>query len=43
MSDVDAVAQVDLSSRQTFVSFAPIAHFDEAVHQWIRAKIEPKR
>ncbi len=41
LSDADAVAQVYLSSRKTFVSFAAIAHSDEAVHQWIRGILSP--
>lgn len=40
-SDAEAVAQVYLSSRKEFVSFAPIAHSDEAVYQWIRDILIP--
>jgi ribosomal protein S18 acetylase RimI-like enzyme len=40
-ADADAIAQVYLSSRRTFVSFAAIAHSDDAVHQWIRDILIP--
>lgn len=40
-SDAEAVAQVYLSSRKKFVSFAAIAHSDEAVYQWIRDSLIP--
>lgn len=35
-SDAEAIAQVYLSSRKEFVSFAPVAHSDGAVYRWIR-------
>ncbi len=35
-SDAEAVAQVYLSPRKEFVSFAPVAHSDKAVYRWIR-------
>ncbi|MBF2027685.1 MAG: hypothetical protein IGS48_13110 [Oscillatoriales cyanobacterium C42_A2020_001] len=41
-SDADAIAQVYLSSRRAFVSFAAIAHSEEAVHQWIRDILIPE-
>jgi ribosomal protein S18 acetylase RimI-like enzyme len=40
-SDAEAVAQVYLSSRKEFLSFAAIAHSDEAVYQWIRDVLIP--
>lgn len=40
-SDAEAITQVYLSSRKEFVSFAPVAHSDEAVYQWIRDILIP--
>lgn len=40
-SDAEAVAQVYFSSRKKFVSFAPVAHSDEAVYRWIRDVLIP--
>jgi ribosomal protein S18 acetylase RimI-like enzyme len=40
-ADAEAVAQVYLTSRRKFVSFAPVAHSDEAVFQWIRDILIP--
>lgn len=40
-SDTEAVAQVYLSSRKEFVSFAPIVHSEEAVYQWVRDVLIP--
>lgn len=40
-SDAEAVAQVYLSSRKKFVSFAPVAHSDADVYQWIRNILIP--
>lgn len=40
-ADAEAVAQVYLTSRKKFVSFAPVAHSDEAVFQWIRDTLIP--
>jgi len=42
-TEVDAatVTEVYLTSRKAFVSFAPIAHSDEAVHSWIRSILIP--
>lgn len=40
-SDAEAVAQIYLSSRKEFISFAPIAHSDEAVYQWIHDVLIP--
>ena len=40
-SDAAMVAQVYLTSRKAFVSFAPVAHSDEAVYQWIRNIVIP--
>ncbi|HEY9621527.1 MAG TPA: GNAT family N-acetyltransferase [Crinalium sp.] len=40
-SDTDAIAQVYLSSRRAFVSFAAIAHSKEAVYEWIRDTLIP--
>lgn len=41
-SDADAIAQVYLSSRRAFVSFAAIAHSEEAVYEWIRDTLIPE-
>ncbi|NJL38780.1 MAG: GNAT family N-acetyltransferase [Leptolyngbyaceae cyanobacterium SM1_4_3] len=40
-SDAARVTLVYLTSRKTFVSFAPIAHSDEAVYSWIRDILIP--
>lgn len=40
-SDAEAIAQVYLSSRKKFLPFAPIAHSDESVYQWIRDVLIP--
>jgi ribosomal protein S18 acetylase RimI-like enzyme len=40
-SDAKGIAKVYLSSRKEFVPFAPIAHSDEAVFQWIRDILIP--
>ena len=41
-SDADAIAQVYLSSRRAFISFAAIAHSEEVVYQWIRNTLIPE-
>lgn len=41
LSDAEDVAKVYLSSRKEFVSFAPIAHSEEAVYEWIRDILIP--
>jgi hypothetical protein len=40
-ADAKAVAQVYLTSRKRFVSFAPVAHSDEAIFQWIHDILIP--
>src|SRR5512139_3680006 len=40
-ADAEAIAKIYLSSRKKFVSFAPIAHSDEAVYQWMRDILIP--
>jgi hypothetical protein len=40
-ADSKAVAQVYLTSRKKFVSFAPVAHSDEAIFQWIHDILVP--
>lgn len=40
-SDAVGIAQLYLTSRKTFVSYAPLAHSDEAVFQWIRDILIP--
>lgn len=40
-ADAEAVAHVYLASRKELVSFAPLAHSDEDVHQWIRESLIP--
>lgn len=40
-ADADAVADVYLSSRKTFLAFAPLTHSDAATRQWIAAHVIP--
>ncbi len=40
-ADAEAVAHVYLASRKELVSFAPLVHSDEQVHQWIRKTLIP--
>jgi ribosomal protein S18 acetylase RimI-like enzyme len=41
LSDADAVGDVYLASRKRFLSFAPPAHSDDEVRQWMRECIIP--
>ncbi|MBF2028293.1 MAG: GNAT family N-acetyltransferase [Oscillatoriales cyanobacterium C42_A2020_001] len=41
-SDTDAIAQVYLSSRRAFVSFAAIAYSEEAVYEWMHNILIPE-
>ena len=41
-SDAEAVAEVYLTSRKKLVSFAPLAHTDDEVKQWITKTLIPK-
>ncbi|WP_143467534.1 GNAT family N-acetyltransferase [Leptolyngbya ohadii] len=41
LSDTEGVAKVYLSSRKAFVPFAPIAHSEAAVYEWIRNILIP--
>lgn len=34
--DINAIANVYLSSRKELVAFAPLIHSDESIHQWVR-------
>lgn len=36
IKDVNAIANVYLRSRKELVTFAPLIHTDESIHQWIR-------
>ena len=40
-ADADAVAEVYLSSRKAFLTFAPLAHGDADVRTWIAATLLP--
>jgi GNAT superfamily N-acetyltransferase len=40
--DADAIAAIYLSSRKTFVSFAPLVHTDDEIHRWIRETLIPE-
>ena len=39
--DADQVAEIYLLSRKTFLEFAPLAHSDESVREWIREALIP--
>ncbi|MES2583486.1 MAG: GNAT family N-acetyltransferase [Pseudomonadota bacterium] len=39
--DASAIADVYLASRTTFLAYAPLAHSDAEVRQWIRAQLLP--
>ena len=41
LTDVDAIANVYLTSRKELVAFAPLVHNDESIHQWIREVLLP--
>lgn len=36
IEDANAIANVYLASRKELVSFAPLIHTDESIHQWVR-------
>ena len=36
LTDADAIADVYLESRKTFLPFAPLAHSDDEVRAWVR-------
>lgn len=40
-ADADAVAEVYLASRKAFVAFAPLAHSDAEVREWIAQVLVP--
>jgi GNAT superfamily N-acetyltransferase len=40
-SDAQAVGQVYLAARKTFLPYAPLAHSDEDVQQWVREQLIP--
>jgi ribosomal protein S18 acetylase RimI-like enzyme len=42
MEDAEAVADIYLASRQVLAPYAPLAHTDGAVRQWIRDHLIPK-
>lgn len=42
-TDSEAVADVYLTSRKAFVAFAPLAHSDEEVREWIAGHLLPSR
>lgn len=42
LSDVNAIAEVYIISRRERVSFAPLMHSDESIHQWIRNVLLPE-
>lgn len=42
VSDAKAVTEVMLTSRKQLLAFAPLAHSDEAVFQWIEGYLIPK-
>lgn len=41
VEDASAIAEVYLTSRHTFLSYAPLAHTDEEVRVWIRDVLIP--
>ncbi len=41
LSDAETVAEIYLSSRKTFLGFAPLAHTDDDVQSWIRDELIP--
>ncbi len=41
LADADTVCDVYLASRKRFLSFAPSAHSDDEVRQWIREHVIP--
>jgi len=42
-SDAPAVAGVLISSRRTFIPYAPMAHSPSEVHRWVRHTLIPSR
>lgn len=41
LADANAIANVYLSSRKKLVSFAPLAHTDESIYQWVQDVLLP--
>jgi hypothetical protein len=39
--DANAVANIYLTSRKKFLSFAPLAHSEKAIYKWIREILIP--
>lgn len=39
--DATSIANLYLTSRKEHLSFAPLAHTDEAIHQWMRDELIP--
>jgi len=42
IEDSNAIANVYLISRKELVSFAPLVHTDESIHQWVRNVLIPE-
>jgi ribosomal protein S18 acetylase RimI-like enzyme len=42
IEDANAIANVYLISRKELVSFAPLVHTDESIHQWVRNVLLPE-
>lgn len=40
-ADAEMITNVYLAARKEFVSFAPLIHSDDNVHQWILEKLIP--
>lgn len=40
--DINAIANVYLSSRKELVPFAPLIHSDESIHEWVRNILLPE-
>lgn len=41
LTDATSIATIYLDSRKAFVAFAPLAHSEESIHQWIREILIP--
>jgi ribosomal protein S18 acetylase RimI-like enzyme len=41
LADATAIANIYLSSRKEFVFFAPLAHSDESIYQWVHEILIP--
>ncbi len=41
LADAKAITEVYITSRKTFVAFAPLVHSDESVYQWIHDIVIP--